>query len=158
MLVISVLVRKNMLLLNHKSKKISSNKIPLPSQILHFSIYAFTLLEMLVVIGIIAVLISMAVASYSTAQRKARDAKRKADLKAFQNAMEQCYSVNSYSYPNITGGGTTSISEDCPSANGPDLTITDPTNKTYSVTSSSTAYTVTINLEDGTNFSISNQQ
>ena len=54
---------------------------------------AFTLLEMLVVIGIIAVLLGMGALSYSTAQRKARDAKRKLDISAVKNAMEQYYSL-----------------------------------------------------------------
>ena len=60
---------------------------------------SFTLLEMLVVIGIIAILVSLGTSSYSTAQKKARDARRKSDLKAIQNALEQYYSVCGYSYP-----------------------------------------------------------
>ena len=63
----------------------------------------FTLLEMLVVIGIIAVLIGMGAVSYSTAQRKARDAKRKSDLKAIQNSLEQYYSICAYQYPSNYG-------------------------------------------------------
>ena len=54
----------------------------------------FTLLEILIVIGIIGILIGIGTVSYSTAQRKARDAKRKQDLKAVQNCLEQYYSVN----------------------------------------------------------------
>lgn len=119
---------------------------------------AFTLLEILVVIGIISVLVSMGVASYSTAQKKARDAKRQSDLRSFQSAIEQCYSVNNYAYPTITGGGGTSIAEDCPVAGGPDLTITDPSTKTYTVASTTTTYSVQITLESGTTFSISQQQ
>jgi hypothetical protein len=72
--------------------------------------------------------------------------------------MEQCYAVNNYAYPIITGDGTTSISEDCPSSNGPDLTITDPSNKTYSVSSSTDSYSVSVALETGGTFTISNQQ
>lgn len=53
----------------------------------------FTLLELLVVMGIIAVLIALGAVSYASAQKKARDAKRLGDLKAIQNAMEQYYSV-----------------------------------------------------------------
>jgi prepilin-type N-terminal cleavage/methylation domain-containing protein len=60
---------------------------------------AFTLLEMLVVIGIIGILVGMGAVSYSTAQKKARDAKRKQDLKAIQNAFEQYYSICNYKYP-----------------------------------------------------------
>jgi prepilin-type N-terminal cleavage/methylation domain-containing protein len=55
---------------------------------------SFTLLEMLVVIGIIGILIGIGTVSYSTVQRKARDAKRKQDLKSIQNCLEQYYSVN----------------------------------------------------------------
>lgn len=67
----------------------------------------FTLLEMLVVIGIISILISLGIASYSTAQKKARDAKRKGDIRAILNAVEQYYSICNYAYPpNRTSGQT----------------------------------------------------
>ena len=59
----------------------------------------FTLLELLVSISIIGVLISLASVSYSSAQKKSRDAKRQGDLKAVQNAMEQYYSICGYVYP-----------------------------------------------------------
>ncbi len=58
----------------------------------------FTLLELLVVIAIIAVLISMATVSYSSAQRKSRDSKRKSDLKAVQAALEQYNADNNGNY------------------------------------------------------------
>lgn len=119
---------------------------------------AFTLLEMLVVIGIIAVLVGMVTSSYSTAQKKARDAKRQADLKAFQNALEQCYSVNSYSYPTISGNNTTSVSIDCSAVNGPILTITDPTTSKFTVSRTVSTYTVSITLESGISTSITEQQ
>jgi prepilin-type N-terminal cleavage/methylation domain-containing protein len=64
----------------------------------------FTLLEMLVVVGIIAVLVSIGISSYSTAQKKSRDAKRKSDLKAIQNALEQYYSICGYTYPAPSSG------------------------------------------------------
>ncbi|NMB83759.1 type II secretion system protein [Candidatus Roizmanbacteria bacterium] len=65
----------------------------------------FTLLEMLVVIGIIAVLVGIGSVSYSTSQKKSRDAKRKSDLKVIQNSMEQYYSVCGYKYPTSIGSG-----------------------------------------------------
>ncbi len=114
---------------------------------------------MLVVIGIIAILLSIGLASYSTVQKKARDAKRQGDLKAFQSAMEQCYSVNNFAYPTVTGGGTTSIAENCPAAGGQDLTITDPSTKTYTVASTTTTYSIQITLESGATFPpVTNQQ
>lgn len=52
----------------------------------------FTLLELLVVIGIIGILISMIVVAFSTAQLSSRDARRRSDMKAMQDAFEQYYS------------------------------------------------------------------
>jgi type IV pilus assembly protein PilE len=122
---------------------------------------AFTLLELLVVIGIISVLVAMGTTSYSTSQKKARDAKREGDLGAFQKAMEQCYSVNSFQYPAITGNGTRSISENCAATTGPDMTITEPiTSGTFRAITSGSNYSVTVKLESistGT-FTIVNQQ
>src|SRR3990167_6962697 len=71
--------------------------------------WAFTLLELLVVIGIISVLVGLGTFSYSTAQKKARDAKRKGDLHAIQNALEQYYSVCGFQYPLPTNSAFTSI-------------------------------------------------
>lgn len=59
----------------------------------------FTLLELLVVIGIIALLVSVATVSYSAAQLRTRDARRKADLNAMKDALEQYYSATSFLYP-----------------------------------------------------------
>jgi len=52
----------------------------------------FTLLEILVVISIIGILVALGTTAFSTAQRKSRDARRKADVKAIQNGFEQYYS------------------------------------------------------------------
>lgn len=60
---------------------------------------AFTLLELLVVIAIIGILISLGVASFSNAQRKARDSRRREDIKSMQNGLEQFYANNNGSYP-----------------------------------------------------------
>jgi len=56
-------------------------------------------LELLIVIGIIGVLVALATVSYSSAQKSGRDSKRKQDMIAIQNALEQYYSTNSYIYP-----------------------------------------------------------
>jgi len=62
----------------------------------------FTLLEMLVVLGIIAIILSVLTVSFSITQKKSRDAKRKGDIKALQSGLEQYYSACSYVYPSGT--------------------------------------------------------
>jgi len=59
----------------------------------------FTLIELLVVIFIIGLLASIVVVSVQAARTKARDAKRVADLKQIQNALESYNNANNQ-YPN----------------------------------------------------------
>jgi prepilin-type N-terminal cleavage/methylation domain-containing protein len=65
---------------------------------------AFTLLELLISIAIIGILISAGVASYSVAQKKARDSRRMSDMKAVQSAFEQYYAANDGKYPDTANG------------------------------------------------------
>ena len=58
----------------------------------------FTLIELLVVISIIGVLVAVAVASYNSAQIKARDAARRAIIGNIQTAFEQ-YFAETGAYP-----------------------------------------------------------
>ena len=58
----------------------------------------FTLIELLVVIAIIGLLASIVLASLNTARQKGRDAKRVADIKQLQLALELYYDANS-AYP-----------------------------------------------------------
>ncbi len=66
----------------------------------------FTLFELLVSISIIAIMTAMVSVSYSVAQKKARDAKRRQDMEAVQKAAEQYYSLSSYVYPSSTNAPT----------------------------------------------------
>lgn len=59
---------------------------------------AFTLVELLVTIGIIGILASTVVVNVSRSRGKARDARRKADLKALQTALE-AFNDDNGSYP-----------------------------------------------------------
>ena len=59
----------------------------------------FTLLELLVVISLIGLLVGVGTVSYTSAQKKSRDSRRKSDLKAVQSAFEQYYSDSSAVYP-----------------------------------------------------------
>ncbi len=122
----------------------------------------FTLLEILVVIGIIAILVGLGASSYSTAQKKARDAKRKGDLKAIQNAYEQYYSICGFNYPN---SAAVPASITCAS---PETTImavvpVDPktaASYTCSPACSTSAFTIcaTMESESPASYCVSNQQ
>lgn len=59
----------------------------------------FTLIELLVVIAIIGLLASIVLASLNSARKKARDARRQADLKQLQNALELYANDNGGLYP-----------------------------------------------------------
>jgi len=57
------------------------------------------LIELLVVIAIIGILASIVLASLTTARQKSRDARRLADMKSVQTALELYYSTNGNTYP-----------------------------------------------------------
>lgn len=59
----------------------------------------YTLLELLVVIAVIAIIATVGIVSYSGTQKKARDAKRRSDLRTISNALEQYYAICGSVYP-----------------------------------------------------------
>ena len=68
----------------------------------------FTLIELLIVISIIGILATFVVASFTSAQAKGRDSKRKADLDALKKSLELAKSDStggSY-YPGCDSGNT----------------------------------------------------
>ena len=67
----------------------------------------FTLIELMVAISIVAITATIGVMSFGTAQRNARNNKRKADIKALQTALETYY-IDNRLYPSTCGGGATS--------------------------------------------------
>lgn len=66
----------------------------------------FTLVELLVAVGIIGVLASVSLVSINSVRGKARDSKRLADMKEVQNALEAYYSSNGF-YPSAVIDKTT---------------------------------------------------
>ena len=59
----------------------------------------FTLIELLVVIAIIGILASVVLASLNSARKKSRDARRLADIKQIQVALELYFDANNGAYP-----------------------------------------------------------
>jgi prepilin-type N-terminal cleavage/methylation domain-containing protein len=85
----------------------------------------FTLIELLVVISIIAILASLAMASYGSAQKQARDTQRRSDLDQYRIALENYSASHSSVYPVLATAGDivagvctsklkTSYMSDCP--------------------------------------------
>ena len=68
----------------------------------------FTLIELLVVVAVIGLLATIVVASFTSAQKKARDAKRKSDLDAIKKALElvksNCEGSAYYPYDALVSG------------------------------------------------------
>lgn len=109
----------------------------------------FTLLELLVVISIIGILVAIGAASYTTAQQKSRDARRKGDLKAAQSAFEQYYAVTNGSYPTSCMAANNTISIN---VSGNIFTAVDPKNTGTSIyactCTTGTSYSCTAQLEN----------
>lgn len=111
----------------------------------------FTLFELLIVIAIIGIIIAVATASYSSVQQKSRDSRRRNDLKAMQNALEQYYSDNNSAYIATCDPGTTYLPSGVP---------TDPKHSTAynadfgtndTASCSTTSYCLCATLEGETN-------
>lgn len=64
----------------------------------------FTLIELLVVIAIISSLATLAFIAIQPAQRQARDARRKSDIKQYQTSLEIYANKSSGAYPVHSGG------------------------------------------------------
>ena len=88
----------------------------LSRQPLHFCMFTFTrengkrgftLIELLVVIAIIGILSSVVLASLNSARKKGRDARRLADIKQIQLALELYYDASS-AYPATLGSTSSS--------------------------------------------------
>lgn len=103
----------------------------------------FTLLELLIVIAIIGILVTIATASYSSAQNKSRDARRRGDVKAIQNAWEQYYADNNGAYPSTCSISGTYLPAGLP---------TDPkTGASYGVSCTATTYCLCADVTGGEN-------
>lgn len=99
------------------------------------------MLELLVVIGIIAILVSIATVSYNSAQVRTRDSRRRGDLTAVRDALEQYYAANSFVYP--------AAPLSCSAASGylKGTWPTDPGTYTYTQSCTATTYCICVQME-----------
>lgn len=97
---------------------------------------AFTLIEMLVVISLIGILAALALVSFTSSQKQARDVMRKSDLKQYQTVLESYANLASGFYPSRTGANVSAYTYLCPDLNleiEPDIScLEDPKNGTDS--------------------------
>ncbi len=111
----------------------------------------FTLIELLVVIAIIGILSSIVLASLNSARLKSRDARRIADIKQLQLALQLFYDANS-SYPTTTamlGLNPTYIATIATDPVGQVAYLYDPLPTAGGA--SATSYVLAANLEDSAN-------
>jgi len=114
----------------------------------------FTLIELLVVIAIIGMLSSVVLASMNTARKKARDARRMADAKSLQTALEMFYDVGN-TYPTGTAIEITeasvfgSLTPDYISKLPADPIQTGVNNYHYAASSPVNGYSIAIKKENG---------
>jgi len=73
----------------------------------------FTLIELLVVVAIIGLLSTLSIVALNNARARARDARRVADIKQIQTALELYYNDNS-SYPTGSSLGSSIVSSTTP--------------------------------------------
>jgi len=78
---------------------------------------AFTLIEMLVVISLIGILAALALASFGGAQKQARDATRKSDLKQYQTALEMYGNLTNGLFPSSAGSTIDAFTTLCKNLN-----------------------------------------
>jgi prepilin-type N-terminal cleavage/methylation domain-containing protein len=120
---------------------------------------AFTLIELLVVIAIIGLLATLSVLALNNARAKSRDAKRVADIKQIQTALE-LYFNDKQAYPSsLTAGGSVSststtgtstymqVVPSSPTPNVTGVTGCGGTSYTYAVDTPGSTYTLMYCLE-----------
>lgn len=127
---------------------------------------AFTLIELLVVVGIIGLLSSVVLVAVFSGRTRARDGRRKADVKQIQGALELYANANNGTYPvvgttpacgasgsvasagNVTPGCTSAVCTGLVTTYLPAFPQTQPGAAAYLYASNGTCYKVKAALEN----------
>lgn len=80
------------------------NKSGSPSSRKQFLQFGFTLMELIISMAILAIVTGSILGTYTNSQKKARDARRKSDLKQLQNALEAFANDHRGLYPSADSG------------------------------------------------------
>lgn len=121
----------------------------------------FTLMELLITIGIIVLLMGVGVVSYTQTNKKARDSKRKADIESIRSALE-LYRTDEGQYPALTVDGSNCITSTNITSGAVTYLAklpTDPTTSCYKYllgASPFNTYQITCTFEDGASCSYIN--
>lgn len=93
----------------------------------------FTLIELLIVISILGILASMALASYGAAQEKSRDSRRKTDLDAMKKALELSKqdTPGAYYYPSCPSAASSCLITNTTETQKYDGTTANPLHPSY---------------------------
>ncbi|NCD01236.1 prepilin-type N-terminal cleavage/methylation domain-containing protein, partial [bacterium] len=103
----------------------------------------FTLIELLVVIAIIGLLATLSLVALNSARQKSRDAKRVADIKQMQTALELYYNDND-AYPSASSALSPTYMGTVPTPPSPaDGTCGTANVYTYASQDSNRSYTIT---------------
>ncbi len=105
----------------------------------------FTLLELLVVISIIGILLAIGAVGFTAAQRRGRDARRRGDMKAWQDALEQLYAEETDYNGDPNNGCLEAVNEHMNSATPTDPIGTTP--YTYATSCNDDDYCLCATLE-----------
>ncbi len=112
-----------------------------------YNFHGFTLIELLIVVAILGVLGTLFVTTFPASQRRARDARRRSDIRQYQTALEK-YANFAGTYINSNGN----MVAQCPTmslTNCPDDPLA--SNPRYQYRGTATSYVIWANLEANTN-------
>ena len=105
----------------------------------------FTLIELIITITIVGVLSSFVLISYPAQQKRARDSKKKTEIKQFQIALENYANRNNGAYPSQPTAG-----DICNKSGDLNIPVC-PTGHTYQ-TSGTSSYTLWFQLETNSKY------